>query len=104
LRKASWEVGEGGVREPGWERGIWAGNGWRRRVNCIYYLGEGTWIFVNGNVNVIYQGLVDLGLSCGKGLWISGEGVGFCWGIEVWKSGRRVVINIKGGEWGLEIG
>lgn len=40
----------------GWEKGIWVGNAWWRRVNCIYYLGEGVWIFENDNVNVIYLG------------------------------------------------
>lgn len=78
MGRASWEVGDWGFGELGWEKGIWVGNGWWGMVNCSYLLGDSTWIFVNGNVNVIYHGFGDLGLGCGKGLWISGEGVGFC--------------------------
>lgn len=31
-------------------------------------------------------GLVDLDFSCGKGLWISENMVGICWGVGLWKS------------------
>ena len=55
------------------------------KVNCIYYDGKLYLLFVNDNVNVIYFGLVDLDLGLWRGLWISVERVGICWGGGLWK-------------------
>lgn len=62
-----WEVGYWGMGEWVRERGIRVGNGWWRRVNCIYYLGDGTRIFENDNVNVIYLGWSIWVSGCGEG-------------------------------------
>lgn len=69
-------------------------------VNCIYYWGWGDGFYVNEYVNRIYYGECDSGLGCGKGLWKSGEGVGFCLG----RGCGKVVLYIKGRKNGSGLG
>jgi hypothetical protein len=84
LERVEQEVGCWGVGDWVRERGIWVGNSWWRRVNCIYYLGDGTWIFENDNVNVIY-----LGWS----IWILAVEMV----VDKWGSGRDLL-----GDWAVE--
>lgn len=56
------------------------------KVNVVYF-------FVNDNVNGFYLGWAIWIWGLWKGLWISGEGVGFCFGIGC---GEDLYINRKG--------
>ena len=83
---------------------IWTGKGWGEKVNVTYIKGKCGLLFENDNVSGIYYGWGDWGLGRGKVLWISGEGVGICYGLGLWKSGGRCLIYKKEGNvWFLEV-
>jgi hypothetical protein len=53
--------------------------------------------FVNEYICGFGLGFGDLDLGCGEMLWISGEGVVFCWVDGLWKSGRGSKVWLSSG-------